>query len=806
MNKQKVVLLDSHAIIHRAYHALPEFVSSKGEPTGGIYGLCSMLLKIITDLKPDYIIAAYDLPQPTYRHHAFEGYKATRVKTDKSLIAQIKRSRDVFTAFNIPIYDCPGFEADDILGTVVETLHATRSTLQVIIASGDMDTLQLIDDKHVQVYTLKKGISDTILYDEERVNERFGFGPKLIPDYKGLSGDPSDNISGVPGIGDKTATTLIITVGSVEAIYKKLKKEPGAFAKAGIKERVAKLLTEHEEEALFSKELATIRRDAPIHFALPSNRWSESTELSKILALFTELEFRTLGLRAQDVLEKSRDGKTSKNAGTAEKTNSAVVPEEESAPEDEKELLVAVSLLNSTITDPEREDILRVGQASSFGEAREYIKKELTKNGLTRVFEEIEKPLIPVLLDMEQRGILVDVAYLKKLSVDYHKQLSALEQEIWRKAGGEFNINSPKQLGEVIFNKLRLKGVRQKKTSTGALSTRESELEKLSEAHPIIPDILAHRELQKLLSTYIDTIPTLVAPDGRLHTHFLQNGAATGRMASRDPNLQNIPHKSELGRAVRQTFVAEKGFKLVTFDYSQIELRIAAFLSGDEKLIQIFKEGKDVHTAVAAEVFGIAPEKVDYEMRRRAKVINFGILYGMGVTALQKQLGTDRKEAQQFYNNYFEQFPTLATYLENTKKEAEEKGYTLTFFGRRRYFEAFKSKLLYVRASAERQASNAPIQGTEADIIKLAMVRIAEHLKKEKAGDDIRMLLQVHDELVFEMKEQLVKEHVPHIKKIMETVIDVKDTKGIVCTADASVGNNWAELEKLASDNERRKN
>jgi len=806
-NKQRAVLLDAHAIIHRAYHALPEFVSSKGEPTGGIYGLCSMLLKIVTDLKPDFIIAAYDLPQPTYRHQAFEGYKATRAKADESLVSQIKRSRDVFTAFNIPIYDCPGFEADDILGTIVEEIKNQKSKIKntekkpetgVIIASGDMDTLQLIDDKHVQVYTLKKGISDTILYDEERVNERFGFGPKLIPDYKGLSGDPSDNISGVPGIGDKTATTLITMFGSVEAIYKKLKKEPEAFAKAGIKERVVKLLTEHEEEALFSKELATIRRDAPIHFSLPDTHWAHSVELSKILVLFTELEFRTLGLRAKDVLEKSRDGKVSKNAGTAKKTNSAVVPDDKPVPEDEKELLVAVSLLNSTITDPEREDILRVGRTTSFAEARENLKKDLTKNGLTRVYEEIEKPLTPVLLDMEQRGILVDVAYLKELSRDYHKQLLALEQEIWRKADGEFNINSPKQLGEVIFNKLGLKAARQKKTSTGALSTRESELEKLSEAHPIIPNILAHRELQKLLSTYIDIIPTLIAPDGRLHTHFLQNGAATGRMASRDPNLQNIPHKSELGKAVRRAFTAEKGFKLVTFDYSQIELRIAAFLSGDEKLIQFFKEGKDVHTAVAAEVFGIAPEKVDYEMRRRAKVINFGILYGMGVTALQKQLGTDRKEAQQFYNNYFERFPTLASYLENTKKEAEEKGYTLTFFGRRRYFEAFKSKLPYVRASAERQASNAPIQGTEADIIKLAMVRIHDFVNKNNHKDLVRMLLQVHDELVFEIEEKLVKKVAPEIKHIMETVIDVKNTKGVVCTADASVGDNWAEPEKLS--------
>lgn len=793
-NTKKLVLLDAHAIIHRAYHALPEFVSSKGEPTGGIYGLSSMLLKIITDLKPDFIVAAYDLPQPTFRQQAFEAYKGTRAKADEALVMQLKRSRDVFTAFNIPIYDSPGFEADDILGTAVEVLKKEKG-ISIVIASGDMDTLQLVDDERVQVYTLKKGISDTIMYDEERVKERFGFGPVLIPDYKGLSGDPSDNISGVPGIGEKTATALITKFGTIEDIYKKLKKDKGVFLKGGIKERVVKLLEEHEEEALFSKELATIRRDAPIHFALPRGRWAQSVELSKILKLFAELEFRTLGIRAKDVLEKSRGG-SPKEVSIKEKETVAELKELVDQRE-EKELFVAVSLLNSTIADPTREDVLRVGRASTFAQARKTVEDELNKQGLARVYEEIEKPLVPVLEKMEQTGIRVDVGALKNLSVDYHKKLSALEQDIWRAAGGEFNINSPKQLGDILFNKLSLKAARQKKTSTGALSTRESELEKLREVHPIINNILAHRELQKLLSNYIDTIPMLMAPDGRLHTHFIQNGAATGRMASRDPNLQNIPHKSELGLAIRKAFIAERGYKLVTFDYSQIELRIAAFLSGDAKLITIFTDGKDVHASVAAEVFRVPVEKVDYEMRRRAKVINFGIIYGMGVTALQKQLGTDRKEAQQFYNDYFARFSVLAQYLEETKQGAARIGYTKTLFGRRRYFEGFKSKLPYVRASAERQASNAPIQGTEADIIKLAMVRIQKHLENENAGDDIRMLLQVHDELVFEMKEKLVAEHAPHIKKIMEGVVDLKQTKGVVCVADVSVGDNWADVKKL---------
>ncbi len=789
----RVILLDAHAIIHRAYHALPDFVSSKGEPTGGLYGISAMLLKIAGELKPDYIIAAYDLPQPTFRHQAYEGYKATREKADETLVHQIKRSRDIFSAFNIPIYDSPGFEADDILGTFVESFKKKKD-VSVIIASGDMDTLQLVDGTHVQVYTLRKGMNDTILYDEKKVVERFGFEPKLLPDYKGLNGDPSDNISGVPGIGEKTATALITGFGSIENIYNTLKKDKVSFEKKGIKERVVKLLEEHEEEALFSKELATIRRDAPINFSLPEKPWAASVDLSKVLALFSELEFRTLGARARSVLEKLRG--ESFETPAIEKEVSESGAEGTFSQSKEKELLVMVSLINSTITDPEREDITRVS-GKPIHEAQPTLLAELKKRSLEKIFETIELPLIGVLEKMERRGVKIDTSYLKELSDEYHKKLSAFEKKIHTKAGVAFNINSPKQLGEVLFTKMGLKAARQKRTGTGALSTRESELEKLREGNPIIEDILAYREYQKLLSTYIDTLPALAGPDGRVHTHFLQNGAATGRMATRDPGLQNIPHKSELGMAIRHAFIAEKGFSLVAFDYSQMELRIAAFMSGDQKLIGIFKKGEDVHSAVASEVFGVPLEKVDYEMRRRAKVINFGIIYGMGVTALQKSLGTGRAEAQQFYNEYFEKFSTLARYLEQTKQDAYKKGYSETYFGRRRMLEGLKSRLPYVRASAERQASNAPLQGTGADIVKLAMVRIDEHLSKEKCEDEVRMLLQVHDELVFEIKKERVSEIALRIKQFMETVINPQETSGVVCSVEVSVGENWALMKKL---------
>ncbi len=407
---------------------------------------------------------------------------------------------------------------------------------------------------------------------------------------------------------------------------------------------------------------------------------------------------------------------------------------------------------------------------------------------------------MPVLRMMEQRGVLVDKAFLKDLSKTYTKELNKIAERIYKAAGGEFNVNSPKQLGEVLFDKLGLTPEKQKKTAGGQRSTRESELVKMKELHPIIEDILSYRELQKLLSTYIDTLPTLLDAEGRVHTTFVQTGSATGRLASKDPNLQNIPIKTELGRAIRHAFVADKGWSLVSFDYSQIELRIAAFLSKDEGLTEIFKEGRDVHTEVAARVFHVKDADVTYEMRRRAKVINFGILYGMGVNALREALGTSRSEAQEFYNGYFEAFPRLAAYIDEVKADAAREGYVETFFGRKRYFDGIKSSIPFVRASAERMAINAPMQGTQADVVKLAMIKIEELFKKEavKGGERLAYpLLQVHDELVFEIKDELIEKLAPKIKELMEGVIPLKETRGIPFQAEGKVGANWGEMKKL---------
>ncbi|HEY4511552.1 MAG TPA: DNA polymerase [Candidatus Paceibacterota bacterium] len=799
---KRLVLLDVHAILHRAYHALPDFASSKGEPTGALYGLCTMLIKIIQELKPNYIAACFDLPGKTYRHEVYDAYKAGRAKTDDALVAQIIRSRDVFKAFNIPGYEKEGFEADDMLGTIVEQVKRKNEKvkdgegeLQIVIASGDMDTLQLVDGKKVMVYTLKKGINDTILYDEEGVMARFGFVPKLLPDYKGLRGDPSDNIIGIKGIGDKTASLLIQNFGSIEDIYKKLKKDEESFEKAGVKERIVGLLKDNEEEARFSKMLAEIRRDAPIEFSLPDKEWRDGLEIDPIMNLFSELDFRTLGARVRDAFHFQPSLLAGTEASTEQGDNMA---DQTIDPKELKETSLALWVLNSNIAHPGIDEILQFAQTKDFKKARETILSEVEKQGLKKVLVDIELPLIPVVERMQEVGVKIDKDYLKKLSLDYHKELSKFEAEIWKMAGEEFNINSPKQLGTILFDKMGLTAKNLKKTEGGARSTRESELLKMTDSHPIIKKILEHRELQKLLSTYIDTIPELLDKNNRLHTTLLQAGSTTGRMSSNNPNLQNIPIKTELGRNIRKAFIAEEGWTLLALDYSQIELRIAAFLSEDKRMIEIFRKGEDIHTSVAAYVFKVPSEKVDREMRRKAKVINFGIIYGMGINSLRANLGTTRAEAQHFYDEYFSNFKTLAEYLEKVRSTTAKTGYTETFFGRRRFFEGINSRIPYIRAAAERMAINAPIQGTGADIIKLAMVSVFRYLEEKKLDKKVRPLLQVHDELLYEVKKDAVKDIAQEIKKNMEEVIDSKKTYGVVCIAEAKAGPNWDEMEKLA--------
>jgi len=778
-----LVLLDVHAILHRAYHALPQFTSSKGVPTGALYGVCAMLIKIIEELKPDYIAACYDLPEPTFRHEAYKEYKAGRGKTEDDLISQIIKSRDIFIAFGIPMYDAVGFEADDMLGTIVEQTKDDKE-LKVIIASGDMDTLQLVDDEKVLVYTLKKGINDTILYNEKAVKERFGFGPKLLPDYKGLRGDPSDNIIGIKGIGEKTASILISEFGTIENMYKKLKKDEEQFKAVGIKERIIGLLKENEEEALFSKTLATIRLDAPIKFTLPKKEWKDEIDLKKAEELFTELDFRKM----IDRLKVVAGFVPEENVG-GEKADEEKVTDEEMV-----RASIAMWLINSDLTNPTLDDILNFTKKDTFKEAVPILVEELKKRDLEKVYYDIELPLIPILEDAHKRGIKANVEYFKELSVKYHAELEILEKKLWETAGMEFNVNSPKQLGEVLFDKMKISTKGLKKTAGGARSTRESELVKLRADNPIVDEILSYRELQKLLSTYIDTIPSVVDEHDRVHTKLHQTGTTTGRMSSSEPNLQNIPSHGVMGGVIRQGFIAEKGYSFIALDYSQIEMRVLAALAHDEKLIGVFKRGEDVHSAVASFVFGVPENEVTKDMRRKAKVINFGIIYGMGVNALRENLGTTREEAQTFYNNYFEKFPTIADYFEKVKQGARSKGYTETFFGRRRYFGGINSAIPYIRASAERMAMNAPLQGTAtADIIKISMKKAHDSLVEKKLINDAHLLLQIHDELVYEVKDDKVKEVIKVVKDAMENCVKFD----VPLVANASVGKNLGEMKKV---------
>ncbi|MBM3260855.1 hypothetical protein FJY93_00355 [Candidatus Kaiserbacteria bacterium] len=787
--RKRLIILDTHAIIHRAYHAIPDLTTSKGEPTGALYGLVSMLLRTINDLKPDYLIACRDLPGPTHRHERFEGYKATRVKAEDALVAQLERAPIVFEAFGIPMYAAPGYEADDCIGTIVRELQA-HDHVDTIIASGDMDTLQLVSPS-VGVYTMRKGITDIKFYDAAEVKERYGFGPEHVVDYKALRGDPSDNIPGIKGIGEKTATELIKIGGSLENLYALLEKHPDTLIKKGIKPRIVQLLIDGKEAAFFSKELATIHTDAPISFTVPDRPWVLAEHQGGIEQLCDTLEFRTLKERVRGFV-RAESGAAAQEAATdtpsVDKTTLA-------------EVSVALWVLNSDIANPSLADIFEFAQTDDFEKAREKIFAQLHESpALQKVYEDIERPLIPIVNRMHDDGVMIDVKYLASLAREYGKGLSEIEKRIYAHAGHEFNINSPKQLGVVLYDELKITPERQKRTAGGARTTREEELSKLVDMHPIIADILAYRELQKLLSTYIEKIPTMVAADGRLHAQFLQAGSATGRMASQNPNVQNIPIKTEYGRRIRSAFVAAPGYVLAAIDYSQIELRIAAGLSGDEKLIKIFQEGGDIHTEVASFVFGVEPEKVDREMRRRAKVINFGILYGMGVNALRANLGGDvtRAQAAEYLEDYFKTFSGVAAYIEKTKAFAKKQGYTETLYGRRRHFPGLTSSLPGVVAAAERMAVNAPMQGTQADIIKLAMIEADKVIEREDLRDRVKLLLQVHDELIYEVRAEDTDTLVPRLRQVMESVVTGDMLAGVPIIAEASVGKNWGEMRKIS--------
>lgn len=873
---EKLILIDAHAVIHRAYHALPSLNTPAGEPVNAVYGFTSILLRILRELKPDYIAAAFDLPGPTFRHIAYERYKAQRPETPSDLSSQFARVKEVLAAFAIPVFEKEGYEADDLIGTIAKKLEKKKD-LEVIIVTGDMDTLQLVRPR-LKVYAMKKGITETVIYDEKTVKERYGFGPKQLIDFKGLKGDPSDNIPGVKGIGEKTASELIKNFGSIEGIYKALRKKSVKIS-AGLADK----LREGEEEAKFSKELARIKTDVPLEFNLAEAEWKEDGEQDKVRQLFLKFgfssllkrldaeEIRALGVKKEqavliqgvsakkvaipqiDNLKAFQEFKkelSNKKIGLLlqeenlilvntekkvfriaeklfwetgikqflEKETEAFVYDAKSMfhflrkfgiglSETKFDLLLAVYLTQPFSRDfsftsvaarelgrfaaPEPED-----EFSHFFEIAKSLEAKLNEGKIKFIFEKIEMPLSSILADMEERGILLDRGFLKKLGDEVDQKLAALTKEIYKLAGEEFNINSSQQLSRVLFEKLKIAARGLRKTEKGGVvSTGASELEKLKKEHPLIEKILGYRELMKLKTTYIDALPELVdSKTGRLHTTFNQTGTSTGRLSSSNPNLQNIPIMSEYGREVRKAFVAGKGFELVSFDYSQIELRVAAHLADDEKMVEAFNKGLDIHKLTASEIYNIPLEKVTPDLRRAAKTLNFGILYGMGSSALAESTGLSREEAKKFIEEYFRDFAGIKSYLEKTKKFAEENGYVETLFGRRRYIPEIHSANWQLKREAERMAINMPIQGTATgDIVKMAMIKIDEWIKKEKLEKDVRMLLQVHDELLFEIKENIIKKVAPKIKDLMEGVTKLK----VPLVAEVRAGPNWGEQKEV---------
>jgi len=884
------VIIDGHAVIHRAYHALPPMSTKDGSSVNAVYGFALMLLKTIQDLDPTYIAVSFDVSGGTFRDEIYEDYKATREKADDDLYAQIPLVYELVEAFGIPIYTKEGFEADDVIGTISEK-NKKHKNLTTIVVTGDKDLLQLVDDDVTEVYLLKKGMSDFELYNEDKVMEKFGFGPDRIVDYKALRGDTSDNIPGVKGIGEKTATTLITEVGGIKEIYKSINNKQ---LTTNISASFLKKLQDGEADARMSYELATIRRDVEGIKADLKQAQTKEFDRDALVALFRKFEFFSLVKRIPGMEEENKKAIKQENKKSKSKKVSLVdsktiadflkqintetkfackailshddvltadlngfvfvsprvnafVDFKKLSAKEQKDVLqifqheeitvvghdvkqlvkvlvnqstnkpinklfdvmIASYLLNSSTRAHDVQQIVlrELGeeittsdtQATLFGVDPQVVATELDavyrvatiyeeKLAQDKVFDTIEMPLIPVLADMELAGIAVDTAMLGTLSKDAHKVIADLEKKIYTEAGEEFNVSSSVQLRDILFEKLELPTDMIKKGKTG-YSTAASELEKLRDYHDIIPLIEEYREVEKLRNTYIDVLPTLLnKKTGRIHTSFNQAVAATGRLSSSDPNLQNIPIRTDLGKEVRNAFIAADGYTLVAADYSQIELRIVAHLAKDKTLIDIFKQGEDVHTATAAAIQGVPVKDVTKDMRSKAKAVNFGVLYGMGAFGLAARTGITQAEAKQFIDTYFERFSGVATYMEEILKQAKKDGYVETVFGRRRYIPELSSSNYQVRNSGERMAINMPVQGTAADMMKLAMIAVHNKLA---ARADVRMLLQVHDELVLEVKKGKEQEVGELLKKEMEGVL----TLDVPVDVDVHSGKRWGELK-----------
>ena len=898
MNKKKLILIDGNAIIHRAYHALPPFNTKKGELVNAVYGFSSTLLSVIAQFKPDYVVASFDLAGKTFRHEKFEEYKANRVKGDDELYGQIPRVKEVVRAFNIPIYEVAGFEADDVIGTISTQIKKDHSDIETIIVTGDMDTLQLVNDS-TKVYTMRRGLSDSHLYDTAKVFERYGFSPSQMIDYKGLRGDPSDNIPGVKGIGEKTATTLLQKYHDIEGVYEHIEELKGA-----VKDKLAR----DKALAFLSKDLATIDVAAPIEFEL-EKAILHDFDRETIVKLFSELDFYSLikRLPLSDTKLQNENEPENENPNSGVKDFKYTVADEKNITKliaefvDMPEIALASKISEEKISGiavswktgraaffaaaffPQLKNILESSEVKKVGYDLKMIYKQLFSKNITlqgiyfddmlaayalnpgekisleklvfaelgeeinleekpkgqlslvaseeekssdnqnicqkadytlklkhalekrieeisdeqkkaaltdgtisSIFFDMEMPLLKILADMEIAGMQLNTVIFKGISEKITVTIKNLEKSIHEMAGREFNINSPSQLSEILFVDLALSTADIKKTKKG-LSTGAAELEKLRGSHQIISKIEEYRELFKLKTTYLDAIPKLVDKNSRIHTTFNQAVAATGRLSSTDPNLQNIPIKTELGQLLRTAFVAKEGCKLVSADYSQIDLRCVAHVSNDKKMIEAFHRGDDIHSLTAAEVNGVTASQVTQKMRSAAKALNFGIIYGMSSFGFAQSAGIAQGDAKKFITAYMEKFSGVAAYMKETRAFARTNGYVETLLGRRRNLHEINSPNFQVAAGAERMAINMPIQGLTADIMKLAMIKTQQAFAND---NDVKMILQVHDEIIWEVSEEKSESFAKKIKEIMENAYPLR----VPLVTDVKIGDNWGEI------------
>ena len=833
---KRVFLIDGNAYCYRAYYAIKDLHTSSGQPTNAIYGFVKMLQMLIKKEKPDYLAIAFDLKAPTFRHQKYEQYKEQREPMPLELVSQIPFIKEIIRAYNIPLFEKEGFEADDILATIAE--RAKKEGMMVYIVSGDKDALQLVDER-VKVYNTHK---EEVIYDVERVKKRYGVEPGRIVEVLSLMGDSSDNIPGVPGIGEKTAIALIKRFGSLEGVLNNIEKIEGEKRRANLKK--------FAEQARFSRELVILDRNVPLDIDFERLRLG-TPDRRRLQELFSKLEFQSLlannnfSSQVNNIKEKTE---LSEKEIAYLKKSKEFVFEIRLKKEGEVEGICfflkgrqvyfrKVSLLSSVLADRQIKKIghnlkaqilalekmgistrgigfdtqvaayLLAPEQTNYDlktlalvhlsepapspspalilRLKDVLEKRLKEKDLFHLFINVEVPLIPILASMEKEGIGVDIEYLQRISADLEKRLEYLRKDIYEIAGEEFNLNSPLQLRKILFEKLKLPVI--KKTKTGA-STNEEVLEQLSIHHPLPQALLEYRRLFKLKSTYIDTLPSLInKKTGRIHTTFNQTVTSTGRLSSSSPNLQNIPVKTEIGRKIRKVFVSKQFF--LSADYSQIELRILAHLSRDKNLIEAFKKDMDIHRYTASLIFNLPPQKIDEEKRRVAKTVNFGIIYGMGAHRLSQDLKISHRQAEEFISAYFRRYEGVKAYIEKQIKEAKEKGYVSTMLGRRRYVHQINSKEHNVRAFGERIAINMPIQGSAADLIKMAMIDL--HQEIEKRGLESKLLLQVHDELLFEVPHRELEIR-KMIRERMENVVRLI----IPLKVDIRIGKNWGEMKE----------